>query len=181
MSEETLITLKRKFQIEEGILILLLVLSLVGVGITDFAPNDGYWYWMAMIFIFALAAIFIGWLRTKHDIDHFKKLLSEQAIHWGCAILVVLAAFSLLNAGHLNSQNTSLVILLILAQATVVDGLRVGWRFSVNGVFLGLSAVIAGHVEHFMWFELLLAIVLVAFTLYWQALLEKRELSKEDQ
>ena len=44
MSENTIITDKKKFQLEEAVLILLLVLSLVGVGITDFSPADGFGY-----------------------------------------------------------------------------------------------------------------------------------------
>ena len=41
MSEDILITEKRRFHIEEAILVLLLILSLVGIGIMDFSPADG--------------------------------------------------------------------------------------------------------------------------------------------
>ena len=48
---------KRHFYIEEVILILLLVLSLLGTRTTDYSPVDGYGYWIIMVFVFALLAI----------------------------------------------------------------------------------------------------------------------------
>jgi hypothetical protein len=171
-SDPTLITEKRKFQLEEAILILLLILSLVGIGITDFSPSDGYWYWIAMIVVFCLAAIFIGWMQSKQHFKDFKKLFFEQLFHWCSSMLVVGAAFSLLHSGHLRPDSTGLVILLILSLATFLDGLRVGWRFSMNGLFLGVSAVIVGYVQRFMWIEILLAVGIVGFTFlvdYWRA------------
>ena len=73
---------KRHFYIEEVILILLLTLSLVGVRITDYSPVDGYGYWIIMVFVFALLAITIAWLQSKHRITDFKKILYEQSWHW---------------------------------------------------------------------------------------------------
>ena len=65
---------KRHFYIEEVILILLLVLSLFGTRITDYSPVDGYGYWIIMVFVFALLAITIAWLQSKHRITDFKKI-----------------------------------------------------------------------------------------------------------
>lgn len=168
----SLITEKRKFQLEEAILIVMLILSLVGIGITDYSPADGYWYWIAMIGVFCIAAIFIGWMQSKQHFRDFKQLLLEQLFHWSSSILIVGAVFSLLRAGRLNSASAGLVIMLILALATFLDGLRIGWRFSMNGLFLGLSAVIVGYVQRFMWIEILLAVGIAAITFiveYWRA------------
>jgi hypothetical protein len=162
---------KRKFQFEEAVLILLLILSLVGNGISNFSPADGYWYWMAMIVVFCLAAILIGWLQSKHHFRDFKKLFMEQLFHWGVSMVAVGEAFFLLHAGQLTMVNTALVIMLILSLATILDGLRVGWRFSMNGVFLGASAMISAYVLSPMWIEVPLALGIVALTVlveYWR-------------
>ena len=80
---------KRHFYIEEVILILLLVLSLLGTRTTDYSPVDGYGYWIIMVFVFALLAITIAWLQSKHRITDFKKILYEQSLHWLTSLLVV--------------------------------------------------------------------------------------------
>jgi hypothetical protein len=53
--------------------------------------------------------------------------------------------FSLQKNEHLIQANAGLVIMNILAQSTNLDGLRVGWRFSLVGIFPGVSAIIAAH------------------------------------
>ena len=174
MPEDAIITAKRKFHIEEAILILLLILSLVGIGITDYSPADGYGYWIIMMLVFALFAILIAWLQSKHRTSDFKKILREQSMHWATSLLMVGGAFLIQKSGRLAPENAGLVILLILSLSTILDGLRVGWRFSLVGLFMGVSAVIAAYIEHFLWLALVIAIVIVAATILWEILLEKR-------
>ncbi|MGZ8162996.1 MAG: hypothetical protein ACXWTK_05505 [Methylobacter sp.] len=168
MSEDTLIIPKKRFHIEEALLTLLLILSLVGIGITDFSPADGYGYWIIMMFVFALFAIIIGWRQSKHRSVDFKKILREQAIHWSTSLLVVGGAFLIQKSGRIADDDIGLVILLILSLSTILDGLRVGWRFSLVGLFLGVSAVIAVYTEHFLWIELLIALLIVLATIVWE-------------
>jgi cobalamin synthase len=168
MSEDILIIPKKRFHIEEALLTLLLILSLVGIGITDFSPADGYGYWIIMVFVFALFAIIIGWRQSKHHSGDFKKILREQSIHWSTSLLVVGGAFLIQKSGRIESDDIGLVILLILSLSTILDGLRVGWRFSLVGLFLGASAVIAVYTEHFLWIELLIALLIVLATIVWE-------------
>ncbi|MDD5579970.1 MAG: hypothetical protein PHY16_11915 [Methylobacter sp.] len=168
MSEDSLIIPKKRFHIEEALLTLLLILSLVGIGITDFSPADGYGYWIIMVFVFALFSIIIGWRQSKHRSVDFKKILREQSIHWSTSLLIVGGAFLIQKSGRIESDDIGLVILLILSLSTILDGLRVGWRFSVVGIFLGVSAVIAVYTEHFLWIELLIALLIVLTTIIWE-------------
>jgi len=165
---------QRRFYTEEPILILLIILSLVGVRITDYSPIDGYAYWMIMVFVFAFFSIIIGWLQSRQRITDFKKILREQSIHWFTSLLVVEGVSLLQKTDHMTRENAALVIMMDLAQSTILDGLRVGWRFSVVGVFLGVSAIIAAHWQHFFWIELFIAILIVAGTIMVQSWLEKR-------
>ncbi|MDD1624945.1 MAG: hypothetical protein LUO94_09305, partial [Methylococcaceae bacterium] len=89
MLEDTEFTAKRRFYIEEAILILLLILALIGVRITDYSPVDGYGYWMIMVFVFALLAMTIAWQQSRHRITDFKKIIREQSLHWFTSLLVV--------------------------------------------------------------------------------------------
>jgi len=174
MLEKTEMTAKRRFYVEEAILILLLTLTLVGVWITDYSPVDGYGYWMIMVFVFALLAMTIAWQQSRHRMTDFKKILREQSLHWFTSLLVVEGVFSLQKTEHLTQANAGLVIMMILAQSTILDGLRVGWRFSLVGIFLGLSAIIAANTHHFFWIELIIAILIVAVTILIEVWQERR-------
>jgi len=174
MLEDTEFTAKRRFYIEEAILILLLILSLVGVRITDYSPVDGYGYWIIMVFVFALLAMTIAWQQSRHRITDFKKIIREQSLHWFTSLLVVEGVFSLQKMEHLSQADAGIVIMMILAQSTILDGLRVGWRFSLVGIFLGVSAIIAAHTHHLFWIELIIAILIVAVTILIEVWQERR-------
>ncbi|WP_031433966.1 hypothetical protein [Methylomarinum vadi] len=181
MQEQQFINEKRKFQIEEAVLILLLLLSLIGIGVTDFSPDDGYAYWLIMVVVFGLFAILIAWLQSKQqDVSYFAKILKEQFMHWSASLLIVSGAFLLQQSGRLNETNASLVILLILSLATILDGIRIGWRFSLVGLYLGISSVVVAYIENFMWLEALIAIAIVTLTIIWEIRLNKRIKDEED-
>lgn len=167
--QEIVPRVRRESRIEQAVLILLILLSLIGVGVTDFSPTDGYWYWIFMIVIFGLISIALAFFESKKMSGSVvKEVLAVQAIHWFGSMLTVFGVFLLLQAERLNSENSGLVILLILALATFIDGIHLGWRFSVAGLFLGATAVIAAFVDDFMWIVLILAIVIILLTLYWE-------------
>lgn len=174
MSEDILITEKRRFHIEEAILVLLLILSLVGIGIMDFSPSDGYGYWLILVFVFGLFAMIIGWLQSKHRSDDFKIILREQSIHWATSLLVVGGAFLIHQSGRIAEEDAGLIILLILSLSTILDGLRVGWRFSLVGLFLGVAAVVSVYTPYFLWVEMAIAILIVLATISWEFWMEKR-------
>ncbi|MDO9047733.1 MAG: hypothetical protein Q7U66_08355 [Methylobacter sp.] len=174
MSEDTLIAEKRRFHIEEAILVLLLLLSLVGIGIMDFSPADGYGYWLILVFVFCLFAMIIGWLQSKHRSDDFKIIFREQSIHWATSLLVVGGVFLIHQSGRIPEEDAGLIILLILSLSTILDGLRVGWRFSLVGIFLGVAAVVSVYTPHFLWIELGVAILIVAVTIAWELWTEKK-------
>jgi len=174
MLEKTEMTAKRRFYVEEAILILLLTLTLVGVWITDYSPVDGYGYWMIMVFVFALLAMTMAWQQSRHRMTDFKKIIREQSLHWFTSLLVVEGVFSLQKSEHLTQEDAGLVIMMILAQSTILDGLRVGWRFSLVGIFLGVSAIIAAHTHHFFWIELIIAILIVTVTILIEVWQERR-------
>ncbi len=174
MQEEQFISNKRKFQVEEAILIFLLFLSVVGISITDFSPDDGYGYWIIMAFVFALFAILIAWLQSKHRPGDFKEIVKHQCLHWATTLLVVGETLLLQKSGHIGSESSVLVILLLLSLATILDGLRIGWRFSLLGLFLGFSSVIAAFFEFFLLINIIVAILIIFFTFLAEYLITKR-------
>lgn len=174
LEENQFVEHRRRFRIEEGIFILLLLLSLVGVGITDFSPEDGYGYWLMMVLVFGLLAILVTWLQAKKSDIDFAAIVKEQTLHWSTSLLVVGGAFLLQKSGRLDETSASLVILLILSLATMLDGIRIGWQFSLVGFFLGACAIIVAYLEQFMLAAASLAIGIIAVTILWEIWIHKR-------
>lgn len=167
--------------IDEIVLISMLVLSLVGMGITQFSPQESFMYWLAMIFVFGIAAMISGSWQAKekgHVSGHLlKDLLVLQSLHWLGALFTVLAVFILLQSGRMSSETAGLVILLILGLSIFLDGIRIGWRYSLAGIYLGSSAVLAALVKNFLPLLIVLSIAMVAGTVYWE---KRRSAPRQD-
>jgi CDP-diglyceride synthetase len=162
-------TVPKKRPISEIILILLLLLSVVGIALTDFSPIKGFWYWMAMGPFFCGATITIEWSRMNRQGENKGRLIWTQIFHWLGYLATVYLIFLLSgkDTGRLNNVDVGLVALMILAFATFSAGVTASWRISVVGVFLGIAVVAIALVEEYIWALLIpLALIIIGAFLF---------------
>ena len=159
-------TTLKKFKGEEHVFFAVTILSLIGVGITDYAPTQSWVYWFAMIAVFATLAVVLEKLQFSRKEVPLSKLITVQLIHWGGTLLAVLISFSFVKTGRMTYDGDGLLILLILSLSTFLDGLHVGWRFYLAGLLLGLTTIFAAYFEEFMWISVAIAITSVVFAVY---------------
>jgi hypothetical protein len=146
-------------QIFEIIFVVLMVLSLVGVGITDFSPARSYWYWFAMAPIFACACLIIEWSCVRGEGKNWLGILRTQLLTWLGLLIAVQLVFLLLRAGRLTYESTGLVILLLLALTTFIVGISLGYQLCLLGGFLGITLLIVAYLEQYVWVLLLVAML----------------------
>lgn len=158
---------KRHFSIEETVFIVMMILSLLGIVITDFSRHDGYGYWMFMVLVFGALSIFVSWLQAKTHENDIGEIVRIQGLHWLQTLLIVGASSLLSKSADISEVTASLMILLILSLATMLDGMRIGWQFSLVGFYLAACAVFVAHVDAFIWACSALALLVVAGTLLW--------------
>jgi len=165
--EEPQLPSKRHVGLEEAVFIVLVILSLTGISITRFSIHDGYGYWLFMVFVFAALSIFVSWLQAKAGAQDFGEIVKQQGMHWLHTLLIVGAAFFLNKSGQLTEIGASLVILLILALATILDGYRIGWQFRLLGFFLVACSLIIAYIEQYIWTCIGLGALLIIVTVFW--------------
>jgi hypothetical protein len=157
--------LKRLFGLYEIILIVLILLSMIGIGITDFSPADSRLYWLAMVPVFAAACLILEWSRARGKGQKWTTIVRTQLLIWFGLLLAVLLVYLLLHTGRLDNENTGLIILLLLALTTFFAGIHLGWRLFIVGIFLGVALIGATYLEEFVWMFLIIALVVVAIFL----------------
>ena len=160
--------LKRLFGIYEIVLTVLILLSIIGIGITDFSPADSHRYWFAMVPVFAGACLILEWSRARGKGQKWTTILRVQLLLWLGLLLAVRLAYLLLHTGRLDNENIGLIILLLLALTTFFAGIHLGWRLFIVGIFLGIALIGAAYLEEFVWIFLIIAIVVVAIFLLWK-------------
>lgn len=161
-------TLKRYLGPDGAIMILLVLLVILGIGITDYSPLSSHWYWLAMVAATGIACIVMEWSRARENGLSVATIIKKEALRWFGVLLAVQLVYFLFHAGRLDSENTGLVILLILALATFLAGLRLGWRLCILGVFLGGTLILATYLEEFLWI-VLMVVLAVAAVVYFMA------------
>jgi len=80
----------------------------------------------------------------------------------------VSGVYLLLYTGRLNYESTGLIIELILGFSLFLDGRNLGWRYSLLGILVGGTAIVAAYVEEYIWVILLVSLCLWGITYYWE-------------
>ena len=160
--------LKRLFGIYEIILSVLLLLSIIGIGITDYSPAESHRYWFAMVPVFAGACLILEWSRARGKGQKWTTIVGTQLMLWLGLLLAVRLVYLLLHTGRLDNENTGLIILLLLALTTFFAGIHLGWRLIIVGIFLGVALIGATYLKEFVWIFLIIAIGVVAIFLFWK-------------
>ena len=110
---------KKLFGFYEIISIILIILSLIGIGITDYSPASSHIYWLVMVPVFAAACLIIEWEHVRGKGQQWLSILRTQIMLWVGLLLAVQMVYLLLHAGRLDYENTGLIILLLLALTTL--------------------------------------------------------------
>jgi hypothetical protein len=142
--------------------VLLLLFSLGGIAIMDFAIERAPWYWLAMAPLFGIVSTIQAWRRTTLRGTGSGTLLRLQLLHWGGLVLAVLLVFFLYDQQLLGAEATGLVALLSLALATTLAGVHFDGRFLILGLVLGLTIVAGVLADDFFWLLLIPAVIVGA-------------------
>ncbi len=149
---------KYHWSMDKVALFTVLMLSILGIGITNFRPLESYRYWGGMTVILAITAIVIGWARSKRIGKPVREMFITQAVHWTATAVTVAGIFLLLNMGRLNYENTGLILLVILGLSTFLDGYRISWSFSLIGVMMFVTGLFGGYLESYVWITLIVLV-----------------------
>jgi hypothetical protein len=154
--------LRRSIGFQQIILLILIVLSIIGVGVTDFSPQKGHSYWLVMVPVFAAACLILEWRRGREKGRRWTAVLRTQFLLWLGLLLAVQLVYLLLHTGRLDFENTGLIVVLLLALTTFFAGINLDWRLFIVGGILGAVVAGAAYLETFFWLFTLIALVGIA-------------------
>lgn len=160
--------LAKKIRLEEALMLTLIALSAVGIGVTNFLPVKSFWFWAAMVPVFGIVSIGIGWSKARRRGEGISRIIRVQLLHWAGLLAAVLLIYFLYDpAGRINNNELALVTLLALALATFLAGVHFDWRFLVVGLILGATLAGAAFVEQLIWLVVLPVVVAAGLVVFW--------------
>ena len=138
--------------------LLILALTLVGVGYTSISRRPLVVYWEVLAVITGVLCIVSGWPHANTR-DSRIRLIWTQVLHWAAFLATMNLLLYTDVAQMLSADSTGLAILLILALGTFVAGVHtLSWQTGVLGVVEALAVPAIAWIE-----ESALLLVIAAF------------------
>jgi hypothetical protein len=140
--------LKELIGVDGAIIITLVVLSLLGVGLTNAAAGGSRWMWVALVPTFGLGLGYIEWRHSESG-GAKKRVIARHVLrhvlHWG-SLLVALQLLYLFNEkGLLEREGEGLTALLLFTLSAFLAAVHLDGRF----VILALALVAEAYVVTF--------------------------------
>ena len=147
----------------------MLVLSLIGVGITDWAPQHAWKYWSYLVPVFGLICIVEMWRARRPDERHVHGvMLRKQILHWLGLMACVYLVFTFVKIGLVSAEIAGLVNLMMLALTMFLAGVHFDWTYLLVGLVLGAFAASAAYVEQYLLFWMLPVAAVAAVIIIWR-------------
>lgn len=156
-----------------------LFLSLLGAIIAYAYRHASHDYWLVMMILFGIIAIAPGYYRFKHNGDDPKPLV-QRALHWLGGLFAVIIVYAYHMSGRIFHEEAGLIVLLMLALTTYMDGFRSGWRCCFAGLFLSLIAICIAYFDNYLWQLVILAAVAIMVSHYSYSSESRIELPSDD-
>ena len=158
----------KRIRVDEALFLTLIALSTVGIGITNFWPIESFWFWAAMVPVFGLTSIYIGWSKARRRGEGVTRIIRIQVLHWiGLLAALFLIYYLLSPTGRIDYNQLALITLLALALTTFLAGVHFDWRFMVVGIILGAAVAGAAFLEQFIWIIIIPIVAAIGLVVFW--------------
>ncbi len=167
-TEKTAVVKKKKFPLRTWLFCAMLVLAVVGMGLTMSLEDGGWEYWIFLLAFYGGVSVFWAWQGAKQKGEPVWRTVRDNVFHWSCvlaiyAILVIFEWTEVINRGAAAN-----VGLLVLALSCLLAGVHFDWIFLLVGVVLAIMVVAIGYLEQYVVWFLMLPVILMAGWSYFQ-------------
>ena len=140
----------------------MMVLALIGAGVTLANVSWAEKYWLTLVPIYGLICIAAAWTQTR-TLD---RNVIRQVLHWLAVALTIAVNFSIFRrTGEQTSIATGLNSLLILALGCLLAGIHLEWMFALVGLLLLAIAVMVSVAQEYMALVVLIGALLIVVVL----------------
>jgi hypothetical protein len=145
-----LFPISRSWKIASVAAAIMVLLALLGVGLTPTNPSAARTYWISLVPIYGLLCVTLAWARTRNEPGHRLAVL-RQLFHWLGIGIALGMDFFIRRAGTESDLAAGMNALLLLALGCYLAGVHLEWLFAVVGILLTLALVIVANANEYVW------------------------------
>lgn len=129
----------------------MVLLALIGVGLTTTNSHYARHYWIWLVPIYGVLCIGTAWSRGSKGIKKDFSGVLLQVLHWLGVGVAIGLDFLIRATGEETSAVSGLSALLILALGCFLAGVHLEWLFAIVGLLLTLTLFIVAKAEQYQW------------------------------
>jgi uncharacterized membrane protein YfcA len=161
-----------QWKIQLGVLCGMLLLALVGMGLTQSIESGAWEFWFFVVLVYACLGLWRSTRKAKQAAKPVGNLITHQLAHWAI-LLVFLGIVALIERQEImNRESASNVALMLLAVGCCLAGVHFDWLFLLVGAVLTIMLVAMATLEQYslvMWIITVLAVIAAAAFFYFKS------------
>jgi hypothetical protein len=154
--------------------IVMIVLALLGVGLTSARSTYALTYWVALVPVYGLACVLTAWRRAALSKHSEGRLVIRQVLHWTGIAAALGFDFLIRGSGEETAVAAGLNALLLLALGCYLAGIHFERLFVLVGILLSIIFVIVTKTTEYLWLVFVIGGIAVAALLAVWWLIDRR-------
>jgi hypothetical protein len=140
----------RSWKVALAVAIVMVVLAVVGVGLTTSDRAIASTYWMALVPVYGLLCVAVAWVRANRG-EGGVGVVARQVLHWLGIAAAVWLDFFIRRAGEETGVAAGFTALLLLALGCFLAGVHFERLFAVVGLLLTATLLAVVRADQFLW------------------------------
>src|SRR5262249_30872685 len=139
---QALFPIHRSWQIATVVAVVMVLLALLGVGLTTSSSSAAPVYWISLVPVYGFLCIGTAWARSRHGGVFDRPMVLRQLLHWLGIGVALSLDFYIRGTGEESGMGAGLNALLLLALGCFLAGVHLDWLFAPVGVLLAVALII---------------------------------------
>ena len=157
----------RTVRAQELVLLGLVLLSGIGIAVSNASTDRGFHYWLWMVPVFGVLSALAAGFDARRRGATGASAVGREVLHWSGLAVAVYLIYLLQRSGRIAEEALGPVALLCLALTSYLAGIRADWRFCLVGAILACGVAATALIEQFLWVLALPALGIAAGGLLW--------------
>jgi hypothetical protein len=170
---QSLFPLSRSWKVASVVGIIMIVLALLGVGLTTTSPAAAHAFWIALVPVYGALCVGTAWERSRLD-PRITPSVFRQVLHWVGIAIAIGMDFIISGTGEETRTASGYNALLLLALGCYLAGVHLEWLFAIVGVLLTLTLIIVVKAQQYVWLIFVAGALAVAAMVLFRWFLGKR-------
>jgi hypothetical protein len=131
--------------------VVMLLLALVGVGLTTGDRSIASAYWVSLVPVYGLLCVVTAWLHSGPGKPFTRTVVVHQVLHWLGIGVALWLDFLVRRSGEETGVAAGLNALLVLALGCYLAGVHLEWMFAVVGALLTVTLILVTKADQYLW------------------------------